>query len=556
MGFNRKKSWLKKGLALMTSLTLLMGTIGCGGQTEETTSSKAPEETKKEESGQETAASSGNAFEELSLEGVELTIWAPIYWVGKTMTYDDNEAWQKVQEETGVKLTFIHPPAGEETEQFNLMIASDSLPDIICTGWGGDGLFIGGRDKYVEDEIIIPLDDLIDTYAPDYKEAIEKVVVKEQQKDFYTDNGSLTAFYAISPYEEWCYNGILIRQDWMEELGLERPYTMEQYENVLTQFKEKKGAQSPLILPKSGIDGNSGVFMTAWEIGPGFYQENGTVKYGPIQTEFKEYLKLMNDWYEKGLIDKDFSTRDDDAMKRMMTTGVSGMIIHSPDTVGSWMNGVSPIMTGGYPVLKEGERVNYRLTNYQVRPQFSYSITTACKNPEAAVKFLNYGYTKEGNMLYNYGIEGETYNLTGETVTYNGIEYPLVEYTDKMLNNPDYPVLDAILTFKTHMGPFIRFEHEGNPALDMQNAEIRKALTEEADTGLNIPMTTLNAEEGKEYARIMNQIQTYQDTAVLQFIMGTKSLDEFDSYVSDMKKLEIETAISFQQAALDRYNNR
>lgn len=216
MGFNRKKSWLKKGLALMTSLTLLMGTIGCGGQTEETTSSKAPEETKKEESGQETAASSGNAFEELSLEGVELTIWAPIYWVGKTMTYDDNEAWQKVQEETGVKLTFIHPPAGEETEQFNLMIASDSLPDIICTGWGGDGLFIGGRDKYVEDEIIIPLDDLIDTYAPDYKEAIEKVVVKEQQKDFYTDNGSLTAFYAISPYEEWCYNGILIRQDWME----------------------------------------------------------------------------------------------------------------------------------------------------------------------------------------------------------------------------------------------------------------------------------------------------------------------------------------------------
>ena len=65
------------------------------------------------------------------------------------------------------------------------------------------------------------------------------------------------------------------------------------------------------------------------------------------------------------------------------------MIIHSPDTVGSldeW--GVSPIMTGGYPVLKEGERVTYRLTNYQVRPQFSYSITTACKNPEAAVKFL------------------------------------------------------------------------------------------------------------------------------------------------------------------------
>ena len=66
-------------------------------------------------------------------------------------------------------------------------------------------------------------------------------------------------------------------------------------------------------------------------------------------------------------------------------------------------------------------------------------------------------------MLYNYGIEGETYNLTGETVTYNGIEYPLVEYTDKMLNNPDYPVLDAILTFKTHMGPLSDLNMKGIP---------------------------------------------------------------------------------------------
>lgn len=400
-----KRGWLQKSLALTASAALVLGTAGCGSPAEDV-SSQTSAEMEQEESSPEASETSGNAYEDLSLEGVELTIWAPIYWVGKTMTYDDNEAWQKVQEELGVKLTFIHPPATEEKEQFNLMLASDDLPDIICTGWDGDNMFIGGRDKYVDDGVIIPLNDLVPTYAPDYLKAIETIVEKDQQKDFYTDNGQLTAFYGISPYEEWCYNGILIRKDWIEELGLERPVTLEQYEDVLTQFKEKKGAQSPLIMPKNGIDGFSGVFMTAWGIGPGFYQENGTVKYGPIQPEFKEYLALMNDWYEKGLIDKDFSTRDEDAMKRMMTTGVTGMIIHSPDTVGAWMDGVSPIMTGGYPVKEEGERVNYRLTNYQVRPQFSYSITTACKNPEAAVKFLNYGYTQEGYMLYNYGTEG------------------------------------------------------------------------------------------------------------------------------------------------------
>lgn len=183
------------------------------------------------------------------------------------------------------------------------------------------------------------------------------------------------------------------------------------------------------------------------------------------------------------------------------------MSIHSPDTVGAWMDGVSELTAGKYPVKEKGDRIQYRMKSYQLRPPFGFAITSACKNPEAAVKFLNYGYTEEGYMLYNYGIEGETYNRTGETVTYNGIEYPLVEYTDKMMNNPDYPVLDAILKYKAHIGPFIRFEHEGNPALNLKNAEIRKSLTEGADTTLNLPMVMLNAEELKYYVEGLREDQ-------------------------------------------------
>ena len=78
-----------------------------------------------------------------------------------------------------------------------------------------------------------------------------------------------------------------------------------------------------MILPAGGIDGTSGFILSAWDIGPSFYQENGVVKYGPIQPGFKEYLTLMNKWYGMGLIDKDFPTRDDDACKRMMKGSVN-----------------------------------------------------------------------------------------------------------------------------------------------------------------------------------------------------------------------------------------
>ena len=159
-------------------------------------------------------------------------------------------------------------------------------------------------------------------------------------------------------------------------------------------------------------------------------------------------------------------------------------------------------------------------------------------------------------MLANYGIEGETYELTGDVYTYNGIDYPAIEYTDKMLNNPDYPVLDAIAKFKMHIGPFIRFEHEGNPAMNMTNAGIRQAWTEGAGTDLVLPPVTLTADEGKEAARIQNQTSTYQDTAVLEFIMGKRDLSEFDQYVADMQQLGIDQVTAYYQAALERYNSR
>ena len=390
------------------------------------------------------------------------------------------------------------------------------------------------------------LNDLIPQYAPDYLKAIETMVNKDEQKEFYTDQGNMVEFYAISPYEEYCYNGILYRKDWMDSLGLENPKTIQQMENALTLFKNEMGAEYPLILPKNGIDSNGGAIISAWDIGDSFYQKDGVVAYGPMQSGFKEYLTVMADWYKKGLIDPDFATRNEDEYKRMMTTGESGCIIHSPDTVGAWMNGVSAMLGGHNPGLTEDQRIQYRLKTYQCRPPFGAVITTSCKEPEVALTFLNYGYTEEGWLLYNYGIEGETYTMVDGKPT----------YTDTMMNNPDYPVLDAILKFKHHIGPFVRYEHESNPAITLDNMEMRKFFTEDSGTDLCMPMVSLTAEEGDEYARIMSQVNVYRDTAVVQFIMGTKPLAEFDAYVADMKALGVDKVVEMQQAAYDRYMNR
>ena len=73
--------------------------------------------------------------------------------VSYIQSYDDNIAYQYIQEKTGVDLQFIHPAQGQEREQFNLMMVSGDLPDIIADTDRYKGKDIAG----VEDGIFVSL---------------------------------------------------------------------------------------------------------------------------------------------------------------------------------------------------------------------------------------------------------------------------------------------------------------------------------------------------------------------------------------------------------------
>lgn len=536
----------KRFLALLLSLAMMFSLLaGCGTTPEE------PEETK-----------AGTTVEDVPedpnkkpLEGEKLSIWIPIMWAGKTMDYAENEAFKQIQENLGVELEFITPAAGSEIEQFNIMMTSGEMPDIIFTGWNGfNGLFTDGADAYIEEGLIYELSDLVDQYAPNYKRLITEVMPEVERNSIYTDAGNMYQFGCISPYEEYAWNGLLIRDDFLEAVGMDSPETIEEYEAVLTAFKDQLGCEAPLLM--GAIDGTSGYLMSAWNLAPGIYQDNNVVKWGFNQPEFKEYLTLMNRWYENGLLYVDFATMDTETQQRLMTTGESGMILGSPATVNAWMAGIGTVSVGAYPTLEAGQRINFRMVNRRLAAGFGAVITTDCENVEAAVKFLDYGYSEEGFMLYNYGIEGLTYELTGNKLTFDGFEYPEAQFTDGMKNNPEYPVMDAILEFKLHAGPFLRFEHQSNPTLDPYTLSVLQEITEGADPVLNMPPVTYTSDENATINEIMTQINTYANTSILEFIMGIRSLDEFDSYVAEIEDMGIQDVIDICQDALDRYNAR
>ena len=178
------------------------------------------------------------------------------------------------------------------------------------------------------------------------------------------------------------------------------------------------------------------------------------------------------------------------------------------------------------------------------------AITTSCKDVEAAARLLDWAYSDEGHMYYNFGTEGVSYEMVnGEPV-----------YTDLILNNSDGMAPGTVMTHYlrgNYNGPFVqdlRYLKQYYTLDGQKKSNETWAVATAAQYAM--PNVTPTAEESEEYSTIMNEVETYRDEMTNKFILGTESLDNFDQYVETLNSLGLQRAIEIQDAALERYNKR
>ena len=214
------------------------------------------------------------------------------YWcilnsaVSQTMSnFGETPLAKEWSKRLGVEITYIHPPLGQETEKFNLLVASNNMPDIIGWKWGDN--YTGGPSKAIQEKRIIALNDYKE-HAPNFFNYL--AAHGEADKLSKTDEGDYFGFTFIKDDKiSLTSDGPLIRKDWLDDLGLEVPETIDEWHTVLTAFKEKKGATAPLSVVKSAF--THGCFPGAWNIKLHYYVEDGVVKHGYMEPAYKEFLK-------------------------------------------------------------------------------------------------------------------------------------------------------------------------------------------------------------------------------------------------------------------------
>lgn len=480
--------------------------------------------------------------------GGQLSYWMPLD-TGSAMTvteYGETPFAQEWQKRTNTQLKFIHPPQGQSSEKFSIMIASGDLPDIVEYTWNS---YPGGADKAVKDGFVVQLNDKMEANSPAFYKFLKEN--PEIDKAVKTDSGAYTGYPGIMGDESLAVSaGLFLRKDWLDDLSLPIPETIDEWEKTLIAFRDQKGAKAPLSVQYTNF--NWQIFVGAYGIGNGMYVDDGVIKFGPMQPEYKEFITKMNQWYTEGLLDKNIASLDSATANANILNGVSGASANSLGGGLGKLLAAAPdekfdLAAAPYPVLTKGTKPEFGHSVSRVQVT-SAAITTDCADVDAAMKFLDYGYTDEGRMLFNFGIEGESYEMIDG--------YPT--YTSKITKDAEGLPMQATLARYTRAGNGAlgsiqdkRYMEQYAALPQQQNAWAAWSNTNAAEHLL--PAFYPTEEESEVYAKLVTAVDSYNSEMVLKFIMGVTPISNYDAYLAELKARGVEEIVKIHQNAYERY---
>ena len=474
---------------------------------------------------------------------------------------DNNDllCFQAMEELTGCHVEWIHPPVGGGSEKFNLIIASGELPDMMVTSWAR---ISGGAKMYADDGIIIPLSGLIKKYMPNLSAYMEEH--PEVAKQFTNDEGEIyyIPFIRRDP-ELKVFEGPIIRQDWLDKLGLDTPSNPDELYKVLKAFKEDdpngNGKKDEIPMTAIGFENSSyGIGDLLWMFGTTYdyyIGDDGKVTHGILEDNFEEGLKYIIQLYKEGLIDPDYILNDTDKLSGKIMNDQAGFAYSAqPSKYYANMNdGVRKVV--GIPHLKkDGVKHNVFEEAYVMDvTTISMAVTTANKNPSGSLRWFDNFYGGKGMEIFNSGVEGVSYERDA-----NGQP----KFTDYIFNNPNGKSSQEMqgLTIGTTQSPF--------PAMQLWN-NYSQTLAPWGKESVEIWMNSANAdgvlakfclslteEENDIVTKRTSEIATYFVENINKIIIGNADISTLPKIRETVKQMGIDEVIDIYNAALERYNKR
>ncbi|MFD2044906.1 extracellular solute-binding protein [Ornithinibacillus salinisoli] len=451
--------------------------------------------------------------------------------------------YQEMEEKTNIQFDFRTAAADDFTQNKQLAFASLDLPDLFY----GAELTASEESDYGSQGLLIPLEDLIDKYAPNFKKIMEEN--PNLEASITTPDGHIYALPGIDKSITSKTPIMWMNGPWLEELGVDKPETMDEFYEILKRFKEEDPGNVGEVIPltanspadlRVGLLPNFGIVQD-----DGIYEEDGVVKYAWVQDEYKEYLKFLNRLYEEQLLDNEmFSHTWEQFVAKGNRTGIFS----------TWpivqVGFEDPAEALNYPVLPPMTSVTndekLAILMSEIR-RGRAAITKENEHPEATMRWIDHAYSEEGTILSRLGIEGETYEWNEDDQWVLLAEEGLSTTETNAKHAPGVGTnVPMNLTEEF-------FEKEGgNPTI----LEIYKWVSEELVPYAKspYPQVYFTEEEQNEININKPDIDSYFEQMEAKFITGAEDIDaKWDEYVSTLEKQGIDKLVEVHQSAYDRW---
>ncbi|MGP4041442.1 ABC transporter substrate-binding protein [Gracilibacillus sp. D59] len=379
---------------------------------------------------------------------------------GEEKSFDDPVA-QKITEQTGIKLEMDYPVGGND-EAIPLMIASGDYPDLIFAK--------GDLGKLIEAGGVIKLDDLIeekgDNLKAMYGDQLDRLRRSPEDPSIYT-----VGTYGVTN-SVWELGGTFqVQLDVLRELGYPEIRTLDDFEAAITEYYEKYpeiDGQKTIPLSLLGSDWRWLITVgdkTSQAAGiPGDGQwsindETGEALYKFLDPDVKEYFRWLNGMNAKGLLDPESFTHTYDTYISKIS---SGRVLSLSDEPWNYGDAEKALLQSGMenrtyaplPVTVRPDNVHQGLKDYGFSGGYGIAISSTSEHQERAFEFLDWMASEEAQILVNWGIEGENYDIV------DGKRVMQEDDRDRMNTDSDYGK-------ETGVGYYVYpFPQWGNGAVD------------------------------------------------------------------------------------------
>lgn len=266
-------------------------------------------------------------------EKITLKVMLAIRDTDNIVDPEEIPALQRLEELTNIDLEWEVIKATNWSTELNLMFASGDYPDIIlsthCT--------VDYEEYGVNQQILIPLDELIEKYLPSYTERIAMEEL-DPTRNLIASDGKQYAVGYMNNSDYLINTHFYINQNYLDALNLEAPKTVEELTDVLRAFKTQdpngNGEADEIPMTTGIYKGASGIAYFLQLFGLPLHEstwlyidDNKQVHLSAYEDGFRECMEWMHQCYEEGLLDVEVLSQDIKTVGTKTTSGLAGFCV-------------------------------------------------------------------------------------------------------------------------------------------------------------------------------------------------------------------------------------